>query len=290
MVRRIIIFTASRSERGLLEPIIKRCKAHISLETLVHEFNPRSTSLEIDNGVKQVLKRFKPDAVLIPCDRREMVVVAARCFMNKIPIFHLYAGVSDTGSNDDINRLMISYCSKILLCESDSARTRLLKTGFAARQIHVVGCTHFDDVEIDTLLCPVVPYDLILINPSSSKAETIKNIREVIQRFNPSIRNIFIGPNEDPFSEEITLFIDKFVRLNADKHVNVPRPQFLGLLKNCRHFISNSSSAVYEAPYFGVKWIPIGLRNHRREKPPHELLSGASDKIVKLLVDTGLSR
>ena len=64
---------------------------------------------------------------------------------------------------------------------------------------------------------------------------------------------------------------------------NLPRPQFLGLLKNCRRFITNSSAAIYEAPHFlkPEQIIMVGDRNRNRPKGPFK--TGASDRIVEIL-------
>ena len=202
--RRLIIFTASRSERGLLEPIIRRCNAEPTLDTTVHTLDPKASLTYIKDDIQKTLSLVKPDVALVPCDRREMVPAAALCQTANIPVFHLYAGVGVTDTVDDEYRYLISLHSAVLLCESLAAKKRLIqRDGFTNKIIHVVGCTHFDDLTVDESLCPKHTYDLILVNPSSSKAETIKNLCEVIQWFNPSIHNIFIGPNEDPFSEEI---------------------------------------------------------------------------------------
>ena len=89
-------------------------------------------------------------------------------------------------------------------------------------------------------------------------------------------KHIVIGPNPDP-----QIFNNKMIRCNT--YNNLPRPQFLGLLKNCKRFISNSSATIYEAPHFlkPEQIVHIGDRNKNRDKGPFEI--GASDKIVKIL-------
>ena len=49
---------------------------------------------------------------------------------------------------------------------------------------------------------------------------------------------------------------------------NVPRDEFFGLLKNCSEFITNSSVAYYEAPYFlkTEQIVRVGERNAGRTK------------------------
>ena len=42
---------------------------------------------------------------------------------------------------------------------------------------------------------------------------------------------------------------------------------YLTLLENCKFIIGNSSSAIMEAPYFGVSAINVGNRQMNRHRP-----------------------
>ena len=67
---------------------------------------------------------------------------------------------------------------------------------------------------------------------------------------------------------------------------NLPRKIFLGLLKNCSRFITNSSCAYYEAPAFlkPEQIIIVGKRNKRRSSSFSSMgKGGSSDKIIKIL-------
>ncbi len=47
---------------------------------------------------------------------------------------------------------------------------------------------------------------------------------------------------------------------------NIPRNDFLGLLKHCGALVGNSSSGIIEASYFKIPVVNIGIRQKNREK------------------------
>ena len=279
--RVVWIFTGSRSERGLLNPIIKRCEASPLLDTHVVEVNPRYSLSGITQSVEEkIIGEGMPDIVLIPTDRREMVPVAMTCFFAKIPTVHYLGGVfSYSATFDDVSRHVISLFSHVICVESEAAKRILVKSGEEPWRIIVTGTSHFDDLEIDTSLCPGEPYDLVLMNPTTIYSETLKTVF--------GRRIVVVGPNEDYASFDEAKLIDG-VNVKVTLHPNVERPRFLGLLKNCRRFVSNSSATLYEAPYFGVEVVNPSIRNSERTSPDQKLLEGGSDKVVKLLCELDL--
>ncbi|RLI80407.1 hypothetical protein DRP04_08245 [Archaeoglobales archaeon] len=277
--------TASRSERGLLEPVIKRIEKHPELAYSLLEIKPDWGMSFIFDCVSIWLDREKPDIVLIPCDRKEQVPVALVCLSKNVPIAHFYSGSSIGGNiQDEIYGMIIALCSHIHLCHDEGAAEILRKIGIEDWRIKVVGSTAFDDVILDYSLVPDEPFDLVLINPDTvSKERTERDIEEALGRL--WRRSVIIGPNEDKNREIILKKIEEFIRKGkvvCDFYESVSRGQFLALLKKCEHFITNSSSAFYEAPYFSTPCILIGERNKFRKVPP-KIVTGASDRIVEIL-------
>jgi len=279
------VVTASRSERGLLEPVIKRIEKHPELAYSLLEIKPDWGMSFIFDCVSIWLDREKPDIVLIPCDRKEQVPVALVCLSKNVPIAHFYSGSSIGGNiQDEIYGMIIALCSHIHLCHDEGAAEILRKIGIEDWRIKVVGSTAFDDVILDYSLVPDEPFDLVLINPDTvSKERTERDIEEALGRL--WRRSVIIGPNEDKNREIILKKIEEFIRKGkvvCDFYESVSRGQFLALLKKCEHFITNSSSAFYEAPYFSTPCILIGERNKFRKVPP-KIVTGASDRIVEIL-------
>ena len=75
---------------------------------------------------------------------------------------------------------------------------------------------------------------------------------------------IFIYPNADAGSEGIRAKLSKLKRPNIRLFRNLPRQDYLGLLRVADVMVGNSSSGVMEAPSFGTPAINIGRRQNNR--------------------------
>jgi len=89
--------------------------------------------------------------------------------------------------------------------------------------------------------------------------------------------SVLVSGNPDGEAEmQLAQAVDEF-------HIDLPRPQFFGLLKNCNRFITNSSCATTEAPYFLKPEQIIMVGNRNRNRPAVKCEPGGSDNICKIL-------
>lgn len=288
MVRKVCVVTANRAERGLLQPVIRRIAEHPDLKLMLLEIPPGLNFGQIFNYVTETMKKAGIDIALVPCDRKEILAATIAIFYQNIPIAHFHAGDIDSAQHDAVTRHVISMYSTILFCNSELSAKRLIKMGEEPERVYVVGSTAFDDLELDDSLVPNILYDLVLMHPVNQfpkkSKEEIKQVFKMLDKF-----TVVLYPNYDLGREYIVEEIEKH---RGDPNIqiiekNLPRPQFLSLIKNCERFISNSSSTVYEAPFFGRKVINPSIRNIERESI--EIVPGASDKIVKILATADLN-
>ncbi len=285
---KILVPIGCRSDEGISAPIIRRLNETDWCEVDI----PCMVASDFFRTYEEVKDHFeiyeKPDLMLCVGDRVEMTAAACAAFHNNIPICHYGSGIINTplSTFDDTNRHCITLWSDIQLCESYDAmtRTRYLVDTIKESNAHEVGITHLDDLIIDESLVPKEPYDLILYNPIISKEILIKEINQIKSMF--KLQNIiWVNSNPDHFETKIE---DVFTMNDYENvkryHVDLPREQYIGLLKNCSRFISNSSDTYYIAPYFlkPEQIIMIGDRNKDRSTPK-KLETGASDKIVKII-------
>jgi len=294
---RVLIPQGCRSDFGLSNPIIKRMKKKSFFELEILKLIP-SNFLESYKITEEKIVSFKPDLIFITGDRIEQMASSCASFMNNIFICHYFAGVlTDPLTNlDDIFRHNISLMSEIQLVESTKCWENVLELFYAVNKrsnCYIVGATHLEDLEIDISLVPKHSYDLVLYNPTTLYKEDIVNIGR--KRFYKN--TIWIGPNPDPSFFDIKKASEtrsfwctpKGFKPNPilfKYYENLPRPQFLGLLKWCSRFITNSSSAIYEAPYFLKKdqIVMIGDRNKKRTPFVYKKTDKlASEKIVDVL-------
>jgi len=279
----ICIATSHRAERGLLQPLIGRLEAHPEFRLHIMELDPQ---LDIGSNcleARSYLKANKHDLMIIPCDRVEALAGALAAFELNIPIIHFHAGDVGTVSRDEAYRHQITLMGSVHLCNGPSAKKvvcdMLQAVGRPVGLVYDVGSTAMDDLEIDESLCPDQPYDLILYNPPTNDPDLInRELDEIEELIDPDV-NIFWGyPNGDPGSEIVIERIGDRLTFR-----NMPRPQLLGHVKNCRYFIGNSSSMVCEAPMWlsPEQILHIGDRNRNRSFD--EINPGATDRIVSIL-------
>ena len=299
-MRKILVISASRAEHGLLEPIMMELQKRgdvVAQWCILTPINTRDFE-SVFLPLAVALEEFNPDIVLVPTDRWEMVHVAAYAFNNGFIVSQFHAGDKGDATFDEMNRYAISFLSHILFCETEEAKENLLKIGFEQNRIFVVGSTALDHIKIDESLCPNKPYDLVLLHPDTTSATaTRKDLEETQKIIQHSPLVVWIAGNQDRNGEIIHNFLKrlkvKYDMEEPDKWYagpyisvildNLPRPQFLGLLKNCRCAVGNSSAFTYELPLINTeaKLIKIGERNKNRNPP--NIHRHGSKKIAQIL-------
>jgi len=273
----------TRSEYGPLNPFLEVCEKE----------GVQCKALDL-SGVKETraatlarksLRSFQPDVVLCPFDRPEMAKIASLVYHMGYPIAQTYAGDIAGGAWDDSDRFVISNYATYLFTADLRQHIRMTKA-MAWRQevewrtvIECVGPTAFDDMRYQ----PVEEsgYALVLYNPPSLASDRQLEIElfELSEILNDEPEVYWVEPNGDPRSDRVIEYAQTFNYLE-----NMDRPEFLGWLRNAATFYGNSSAGAYEAPYFGVPWHPIGMRNQFREKVSLNMRrGGASKRIIEVL-------
>lgn len=223
----------------------------------------------------------KADYVLAAGDRRETLhFVIDRHAENK-KIIHLWAGEKSQGTHDELWRRWITEMSMMQLCTNKKALRNLKDK----KNAFVVGNLMLDNIEVDESLVPDYKYDVVLYNPSTvlDRPDIQSEVTDIVNMLygyssKPLYKHFWIEPNGDIGSDLVAPYVT---------HGNLPRPQFLGLLKHCQRFITNSSSMYYEARFLypGPELIvPIGIRNRERESKYAKMdQKGATEKVIQLL-------
>jgi UDP-hydrolysing UDP-N-acetyl-D-glucosamine 2-epimerase len=94
---------------------------------------------------------------------------------------------------------------------------------------------------------------------------------------------IFVYPNADAGSELIRRKLAQLKRPNIRLFRNLPRQDYLGLMRMAEVVLGNSSSGIMEAPSFGTPTVNIGRRQNRRPQAcnvinvgyyKHEIIAG----------------
>jgi GDP/UDP-N,N'-diacetylbacillosamine 2-epimerase (hydrolysing) len=291
--RKILVVTADRAEHGLLTPVMKELEQREDIEAKWCYLSSKHYEAQNIIAFHNDLITFNPDIVLIPCDRKEMVGPAALAFHEGYVVAHFHAGSNNTNHPDDFNRRAISLFSHIMLCNMHEHKENLVRQGEEVWRIHVVNSTAFDHIEFDDVITPKEPFDLAILHPNpESKEKTYEDVEDMWHELRHSPYTVWIYPNHDRNYEIIENFLNPFdgTELQPVKtYKNLPRRQYLSLLKNCTRAIGNSSSFYYELPIINSKaqFIPIGERNKGLVVP--ETKVGGSKRIAEILATIELS-
>lgn len=295
----IAFCTASRSERALIEPIVRRLRKHPRFDVLVMELPTKFTDAiyrvwSAINGTThfvgewsiQIQKPLEFHLAFCPFDRVEMFAAATAFFLKNVPIAQIHAGdISKEGTHDDTLRHQITLMTDIQFCNGEQsyqrAKTLLELAGKSTDSCFEIGSIQFDDLTIKHSAVPDEEFDLVLYNPPTRKPYLIHKELDEIELLLER-HTLWIMPNEDDGRETIIKRIEKLERNGKVKGIDtVEREDFFGLLEKSERCIGNSSSFFVELPYFNKEHIHIGVRNKGRERV--EAQPGGSDRIIKCL-------
>ncbi len=227
-------------------------------------------------GFSPVLKKFKPDLVVIHGDRTEPLACALSALLNNFNVAHIEGG-EVSGTVDEMLRHAISKISHIHLVSNKTAKKRLIQMGENKKNIFVVGSPDVDMIlgkDLPNLNIVKKRYDITfenyaigIIHPITTNLKNLKRETKIFLNsiVKSNLNYILIYPNNDHGSD---IILNEIKKLKKNKKFKIfPSIRFeyyLTLLKNSRFIIGNSSSGIIEAPYYGVSTINLGDRQKNR--------------------------
>jgi UDP-hydrolysing UDP-N-acetyl-D-glucosamine 2-epimerase len=239
------------------------------------------------------LQRIKPDFMLLAGDRGEQLMGAIAGLHMGIPVAHIQAGEL-SGNVDGIVRHAITKLAHIHFAANEQFAERVRRLGEHDFRIFVTGAPLVDELtaglvtaETDLRLRYRLKENerLILtvqhpLTEEESQAgdqvsETINALTEI------NWPTIFVYPNGDAGSELIRSRLVKLKRPHIRLFRNLPRQDYLGLMKMADVVVGNSSSGIMEAPSFGKPAVNIGRRQNGRPQALNVVNAGnCKDEIV----------
>lgn len=105
-------------------------------------------TVNILNGIKEVLKEVKPEVVLVHGDTSTTFVTALACFYLQIPVGHVEAGLRTYNITspypEEFNRQAVSIISQYNFAPTALAKANLIKEGKEESKIWITGNTVID--------------------------------------------------------------------------------------------------------------------------------------------------
>jgi UDP-N-acetylglucosamine 2-epimerase (non-hydrolysing)/GDP/UDP-N,N'-diacetylbacillosamine 2-epimerase (hydrolysing) len=228
-------------------------------------------------GFTRVLEKRRPDILLVNTDRIETLAGAiAGAFMN-IPVAHMHGG-EVSGSIDESIRHAVTKFAHIHFPATNEAAQRIIRLGEDPSRVFVTGAAGLDSILNKKLIEPEVlareykldlkkPIFLVVHHPVTTEVEKSAKQMRVIMNVLVKLKQqtILIYPNADAGGRAMIKVIKQYSDYSFIKpYKSLPHIDYLSLMKISNVMIGNSSSAIIEAPSFGLPVVNIGIRQQGR--------------------------
>jgi len=247
------------------------------------------------------LQRIKPDMILLAGDRGEQLMGAIAGLHLGIPVAHIQAGEL-SGNVDGVVRHAITKLAHIHFAANEEFAERVRRLGEQDFRIFVTGAPLVDELasgsfteerelrtkyrlnENERLILSVQhPLTEEEAQAGDQVDETISALTEI------NWPTVFIYPNGDAGSELIRSRLVKLKRPHIRLFRNLPRQDYLGLMKIADVVVGNSSSGIMEAPTFGKPAVNIGRRQSGRPQAANVINADYSKDEIVTAVRTATS-
>jgi UDP-N-acetylglucosamine 2-epimerase (non-hydrolysing) len=234
-------------------------------------------------GMRDVLRRLRPDWLLVQGDTTTVMAAALAAFYEKIPVGHVEAGLR-TGNlllpyPEEMNRLLADRLTRLHFAPTEGAARALRAEGFDPANIHVTGNTVVDallavrghvrahPVELPVPEAALAGRRLILVtgHRRESFGETFRGICRAILRVvqaHPDVVVVYpvhLNPNVNGPVREL---------LGGEARILLPPPagylQFVSLLDRAHLVLTDSGGVQEEAPSFAK---PVLVMRDVTERP-----------------------
>jgi len=236
----------------------------------------------LGSSFTDLIYRCKPDWLILAGDRGETLVATIVAAYTNIPIAHIQAGEL-SGNIDGQARHAIGKFAHLHFASNFDAYKRLIKLGEEKFRVKLVGAPQLDDLKtnkkFDNFDKIKEKYNLDLIKKKNFFLVVYHPVTEEFKKTKINVRKlcysldtfkepkIWILPNNDAGSSIIKNEIMNFKTTKSYVFDNLPRYEYLSLLKNCKTLVGNSSSGILESSSFKIPTVNIGRRQNKRFRP-----------------------
>lgn len=265
------------------------------------------------NSFPTILQKYNPNFVFVIGDRFDVLPIASTAMLMNIPLAHSMGG-ERSGTIDESIRHAISKMANLHFVANSDAKERLLKMGEVSETIFNVGCPRIDYInnvinefkkgnmlsssEIFSKFKGVgdefdlINEDFLLVSfhPITTEYNNLRMLAKdlLLALSQTGMKVIMLWPNADAGND----LISKEIRIYRENNnpdwlylfKNLPVEVYLQLMFLCKCLVGNSSSAVREGEFMGVRSVNIGTRQNSRLKGNNIVdCDYTKDSIVKAL-------
>lgn len=232
-------------------------------------------------SLADIVAAARPDWIVLAGDRPEQLAGAIAGAFCYIPVAHIQAG-EVSGNIDGMTRHAMGKYVHLHLASNQDAADRLIRLGEEPFRVHVVGAPQLDEIVEGRFTPPDVlgrfyglepgePFLLVVQHPVTEEFDhaeaQIEATMLALRRYD--LPKIIVLPNNDAGSLIVRAGIDRHRHGDVRVFANLPRADYLGLMAVAACMVGNSSSALLEAPTFGLPAVNLGRRQHNRVRGPN---------------------
>lgn len=229
----------------------------------------------------ETLDRQKPDVLVLLGDRFESLAVAQAALLARIPIAHIHGGETTEGLIDEAIRHSITKMSHLHFTSTEDYRNRVIQLGEQPKYVFNTGAPGIDSIVKLSLLSKDElsasinfgldkPYFVITYHPVTLRKggglSALQSLLDALDE-NKDYKAIISYPNADTDGRQLIKLLEDYQSKNPDRVLlvrSLGQLRYLSALKHCTAVLGNSSSALIEAPTFGVPTLNIGDRQKGR--------------------------
>ena len=231
-------------------------------------------------GLVQTVARVRPDVLLVLGDREESMTTAlVGAYMN-IPVAHICGGDRVVGNVDDQVRHAVTKLAHLHLVTNSESAARILRLGEQDFRIFNVGNPGLDRlIDVPELnssdlslrlgfeIAEREPLLLLIQHVISTEIDhaydqmrvTLDAVKDL------GLPTVLSYPNSDAGGQKMIQAILEYKSLpNLHITKNIPRLEFVNLMRRASCLLGNSSAGILEAPLLKLPVVNIGNRQKGR--------------------------
>lgn len=240
----------------------------------------------------EILEQMGADMMLLAGDRGEQLMAAIVGAHLYIPIAHIQGG-EVSGNIDGTMRHAITKIAHLHFASSEDAARRIKRMGEDTFRTYNVGAPQLDEllrektaseteVRRKFSLVKNKPVILVVQHPVTEEFEhtekSVETTLKAVAKFNA--QTVVILSNSDAGSQAAARAVSRNHTENMQVHANVPRADYLGLMKIADVIVGNSSSGLIEAPSYKLPAVNIGNRQRGRLQGENVINVGYVEKDI----------
>lgn len=231
-------------------------------------------------GLVQTVARVRPDILLVLGDREEAMTTAlVGAYMN-VPVAHVAGGDRVVGNVDDQVRHAVTKLAHLHFVTNRESRERILRLGEQAFRVFDVGNPGLDRLlDVPEIAAAelsqrlgfaiadgeplVMTIQHVLSTEIDHAYEQMRITLEALAEF--GVKAVLSYPNSDAGGYQMIRAIREFESLPFLLTAkNIPRLEFVNLMRRASCMLGNSSAGILEAPLLKLPVVNVGNRQHGR--------------------------